>query len=309
MSDQSATFEYSVEQNRDDRTLATVHRGSLITHRSSRNTHHASLAEDYKHRAREQWGANPCGAHAAGDREFGTREYFDAIERHRYVEYAPWMKLVIGFDRYKGKRLLEIGFGTGTDLLQFARSGAIVTGLDLTPRSIDIARRRFEVYGLTGEFTVGDAENLSFPDESFDVVYSFGVLHHTPDTERAVREIHRVLRRGGEAIVMLYHRASLYYWGSLIVMHGVLRGDLLRQTPSQIMSRLVEYPKESAYPLVKAYTRSEARHLFRDFRDCKTTVNQLTRHELRPFGRLVPETVFQWLARAFGWNLLIRATR
>src|SRR5262245_47512723 len=110
----------------------------------------AEHAAAWKARAREQWGANPCGAHVARDLDFGTREYFDAIEAHRYQVYAPWMHDQVGFERFSGKRLLEIGCGTGTDLLQFARGGADVTGLDLTPRSIEIARRRFAVYACAG---------------------------------------------------------------------------------------------------------------------------------------------------------------
>src|SRR5262245_21215422 len=106
------------------------------------------LRDGYKQRAREQWSANPCGAHVAADLEFGTREYFDAIEEHRYAVAAPWMKEAICFDSYSGKRLLEVGFGTATDLIQFARAGAIVTGVDLTPRSIEIARKRFQLYGM-----------------------------------------------------------------------------------------------------------------------------------------------------------------
>ena len=266
-------------------------------------------ADDYKRRAREQWGANPCGANAAGDLQFGTREYFDAIEHYRYNIYAPWMKEAVGFDRFRDRRLLEIGFGTGTDLLQFARAGALVTGVDLTPRSIDIARRRFDVYGQRGEFLIGDGENLSFPDESFDVVYSFGVLHHTPDTDRAIREVHRVLRPRGKAIVMLYHRGSLAYWGGLIFKQGILRGKLLRNSVAEIMSRQVEYGAEESRPLVKAYSRDEARKLFHDFSGCEISINQLTRPELRPFGRIVPEPTFNWLAEHFGWNLLIKATR
>lgn len=267
------------------------------------------LLDDYKQRARDQWGANPCGAHVAGQLSYGTREYFDAIEDHRFLTYAPWIKHAIAFDGYAGKRVLEIGFGTGTDLLQFARGGAIVTGVDLTPRSIEIARRRFEVYGLNGEFAIGDAENLGFPDSNFDVVYSFGVLHHTPDTQRAVSEIHRVLKPGGMAIVMIYHRASLYYWGSIILKHGLLHRELLKASPEEVMSRHVEYSQTEGRPLVKAYTRTEASRLFGGFRACAIQVNQLTRHELRPIGRLLPEALFQWLACNFGWNLLITATK
>jgi ubiquinone/menaquinone biosynthesis C-methylase UbiE len=273
---------------------------------SSLITHHSSL---WKARAREQWSANPCGAHVARGYAFGTREYFDAIEAYRYGVYAPWMKATLGFDDFRGKRLLEIGCGTGTDLLQFARGGAQATGVDLTPRSIEIARQRFDLYGQSGTFAIGDAESLAFPDESFDVVYSFGVLHHTPDTERAIGEVHRVLRRGGRAIVMLYHRSSLYYWGGLIVKRGILRGELRHATPAELMSRYVEHTETEGRPLVKAYTRGEARRLFHSFSDCRIAVNQLQRVELGRVGRALPESVFQWLARHFGWNLIITATK
>jgi ubiquinone/menaquinone biosynthesis C-methylase UbiE len=279
----------------------------------ARREHHSMLSPQssslWKQRTREQWSENPCGAHVARDYEFGTREYFDAIEEHRYRDYAPWMKQVIGFNRYSGRRVLEVGCGTGTDLLQFARGGAYVTGIDLTPRSIEIARRRFEVYGCKGEFAIGDAENLGFPDESFDAVYSFGVLHHTPDTKRAIDEAHRVLRRGGRAIVMIYHRASLYYWGALALKRGILKGELLKRTPAEIMSRHVEYTETEGRPLVKAYTRDEARRLFDSFSHCEISVNQITRKELGPIGRILPENTFQWLAQNFGWNLIITATK
>jgi ubiquinone/menaquinone biosynthesis C-methylase UbiE len=263
----------------------------------------------WKHRAQEQWGANPCGAHVAREIAFGSREYFDAIEEYRYRVYAPWMKELIGFDQYGSKRLLEIGCGTGTDSLQFARNGALFTGLDLTPRSIEIARKRFEVYGHQGEFVLGDAEHLDFADESFDVVYSFGVIHHTPDTEQSVREIHRVLKPGGKAIVMVYHRASLYYWGGIILKRGLLRGELLKASPAELMSRYVEHTETGGQPLVKAYTRSEVRKLFAKFSDCRVDVNQLTRQELGILGRGLPESLFQWLAQQFGWNLIITATK
>lgn len=265
-------------------------------------------AADHKHRARDQWGANPCGAHVAKHLEPGTRPYYDAIERFRYDVDAPWIKETIGFERYGGKRLLEVGCGTGTDLLQFARAGALVTGVDLTPQSIAITRDRFRVYGLDGDFAVADAESLNFPDEMFDVVYSFGVLHHTPDTEAAIAEIHRVLKPGGEAVVMLYNRRSVFYWLSVILKEGILRGRLFTQSPMEIMSRCVEHSETGGRPLVKAYTASEARRLFDDFARCTVVVRQLTGGELKLARRLV-QSAFQRLARAFGWNLVIRAVK
>jgi ubiquinone/menaquinone biosynthesis C-methylase UbiE len=273
---------------------------------SSLITPHSSL---WKDRAQEQWGANPCGAHVAKELVFGSREYFDAIEEYRYSVYAPWMKHVLGFDQYNGKQVLEVGCGTGTDSLQFARHGAIFTGVDLTPRSLEIARKRFEVYGQQGEFLLGDAEHLDFEDERFDVVYSFGVIHHTPNTEQAAREIHRVLKRGGKAIVMVYHRASLYYWGGIVLKRGLLGGQLLNASPAELMSRYVEHTETDGRPLVKAYTRGEVREMFSRFSACRIEVNQLTRQELGLLGRWLPESVLQWLARHFGWNLIITATK
>ena len=111
----------------------------------------------------------------------------------------------------KDLAVLEVGCGLGTDGAQFAKAGANYTGIDLTDAAVDLARRRFELFQLPGTFRVADAERLDFPDNTFDIVYSHGVLHHTPDTAAAVREIHRVLRPGGKAVVMLYHRDSYNY--------------------------------------------------------------------------------------------------
>ena len=135
------------------------------------------------------------------------------------------MPRVMGFGKFRGARLLEIGCGMGTDLLQFARGGARCTGVDLTPRSVEITRHRFRLYGMDGAFMIADGERLPFASESFDVVYSNGVLHQTPDTADAIREVHRVLRPGGVARVMLYHRNSLYYWFEYVLRRGLLGGE------------------------------------------------------------------------------------
>jgi SAM-dependent methyltransferase len=275
----------------------------LVTEQSN------ELAEE-KQRAREQWSEDPCGAAYGREQEFGTREFFDAVERHRYTEYAPWMPAVMGFNDFAGARLLEVGCGMGTDLLQFARGGAKVTGVDLTPRSIEISRRHLAVYGERGDFAITDGENLPFADESFDIVYSNGVLHHTPNTAGAVREVQRVLRPGGQAKVMLYHRGSAAYWGDIILRHGLLHGELLRgNSPGDIMSKYVEFNESGGRPLVKVYSRRQARQLFSMFREVKVQVEQLTRSELYFLGRVIPEKIFQRLRRSVGWNVIITARK
>ena len=265
--------------------------------------------EAEKHHAREQWSQDPCGARYGAKYEFATREFFDEVERHRYQEYAPWMPEVMGFNEHAGERLLEVGCGMGTDLLQFARGGAICTGLDLTPRSIEISRHRFNLYGVPGTFLIADGERLPFADNSFDVVYSNGVLHHTPDTAGAVQEIHRVLRPGGIAKVMLYYRHSLNYWGEIMLHRGLLRGQLLRgDTPEEIMGRFVEVGEETDL-LVKVYNRSQARRLFKTFSTIEFEVDQMIRAEFYALGQMMPESIFNALRKRFGWNLIITARK
>lgn len=268
------------------------------------------LLEDEKQRAREQWDQDPCGAESDCENEFGTREYFDEIERVRYQDYAPWMPELMGFDKFAGARLVEVGCGMGTDLLQFARGGAVCTGVDLTPRSIAITRHRFALYGEHADFLIGDGERLPFATESLGVVYSNGVLHHTPDTVGAIREVCRVLKPGGTAKVMVYHKGSLNYWGEMILHRGILRAELLRgRSPEEIMSRWVEYSEHGTRPLVKAYTRSEAQEMFKDFKTVTIQTEQLIRAELPVVGRFIPEGLFKTMRRSLGWNLIITAVK
>jgi ubiquinone/menaquinone biosynthesis C-methylase UbiE len=270
-----------------------------------------ALGEAEKQSARQQWTHDPCGARYGQKYEFATREFFDEVERHRYQEYAPWMPSVMGFEQFAGKELLEVGCGMGTDLLQFARGGATCTGVDLTPRSIELSRLHFALYHQRARFLLADAERLPFADESFDAVYSNGVLHHTPRTEEAVREIHRVLRPGGTARVMLYHRNSLHYWGAIIINRGILRGQLLRRgsTPQGLLSRYAEYSEHDARPLVKVYSREQARALFAPFSEVKIQVEQMISQELGIFRPLIPESLFRQLRRKVGWNVIITAKK
>jgi SAM-dependent methyltransferase len=269
----------------------------------------AGLVQE-KLRAREQWGQDPCGAEYDRDHELGTREFFDSVERHRYQEYAAWMPQLMEFEKFRGARLLEIGCGMGTDLLQFARGGARCTGIDLTPRSVEISRHRFRLYGANAHFMISDGERLPFRTESFDVVYSNGVLHHTPDTAGSIREVHRVLRPGGVAKVMLYHRNSLNYWFEIVLRRGVLGLEFLRgRSAEEIMSRVIEFSDHDARPLVKVYSRKQAHELFSMFNDVRVDVEQLMRSELRFFSPLVSEGRLDRLRKKIGWNVIITAVK
>jgi len=267
------------------------------------------LAEE-KLRTREQWGQDPCGAEYDREHELGTREFFDQVEAYRYNEYAPWMPRLMEFEKFRDARLLEVGCGMGTDLLQFARGGARSTGIDLTPRSVEITRHRFRLYGAEGDFMISDGEHLPFRNESFDVVYSNGVLHHTPDTAGAVREVHRVLKSGGVAKIMLYHRDSLNYWVEIVLRRGLLGFEFLRgRSAEEIMSRVIEFSEHDARPLVKVYSRKQARELFKLFKDVRVEVEQLTRAELRVLSAVVSESLLDRLRRRIGWNVIVTAVK
>ena len=145
----------------------------------------------------------------------GTREFFQELDAYRFekLDYLPRM---VDFSRYREQRLLEVGCGVGLDLARFAKNGAIVTGIDLAQVSIQLAKQNFQQQGLTGELSVMNGEALQFPEGSFDVVYAHGVLQYTNDAHRMIQEIHRVLKPGGRAIVMVYNRCSWLNFLSMI---------------------------------------------------------------------------------------------
>jgi len=211
------------------------------------------------------------------------------------------------FGRHTGEKVLEIGGGMGTDLAQFALNGAKVTDVDLSSGHLKLAKENFAVRGLDGEFVQQDAESLVFDDNTFDVVYSNGVLHHTPNTRRVVNEIFRVLKPGGRAIVMVYAEDSLHYWRSIMWNIGLREGQLRRYSIGELMSRTVERSENAAaHPLVKAYTRKRLRQLFAEFRDISIVQRQLQIKAAPKSRRFVP---LQRVGRFMGWNLVIKARK
>jgi 2-polyprenyl-3-methyl-5-hydroxy-6-metoxy-1,4-benzoquinol methylase len=137
----------------------------------------------------------------------GTAEFFQELDAYRFDKLS-YLPQVIDFSAYRGKQLLEIGCGVGIDLVRFARAGAIVTGVDLAPVAIELARQNFTQNGLTADLRIMNGEVLQFADNRFDVVYVHGVLQYTADVQKMINEAHRVLRPGGEAILMVYNKYS-----------------------------------------------------------------------------------------------------
>ena len=211
-------------------------------------------ATDVKDQVRSFWSRTPCGSWDATAPE-GTPEYFAQVEARRY-ELEPFIHRFAEFDTATGQSVLEIGVGLGTDHVQFARAGAQLHGVDLTDRGIELVGRRLELEGLASELRTADAEQLPFADASFDYVYSWGVLHHTPDTPRAVAEAIRVLRPGGRLCVMVYSRHAWVSYG-LWARHGPLG-----RRPLRSIADVLHHHMES--PGTKGYTKREARRMFGD---------------------------------------------
>jgi ubiquinone/menaquinone biosynthesis C-methylase UbiE len=235
--------------------------------------------------------------------------------------------------------VLEVGCGVGTDGAQFARAGARYTGLDAESTALDLARRRFELDGLEGQFVEASAEDLPVEAESFDLVYSHGVIHHVPDTKQAVAEFHRVLRPGGTALAMIYHRDSLNYFVTIMIVRRLLALALLVPQGPAVISRLtaedraileghrrlleehgLRYLTDGALflsnntdgpgnPLSKVYTRRAATELFSAFRQVETTLRYLNLRSY-PGGRRFARTgVARRLETRIGWHLYVEALK
>jgi SAM-dependent methyltransferase len=264
-----------------------------------------------KERVRKHWENEACGTR--GIEPSDRRAFFENIESERY-QLEPYIMEFANFAAGNGKKVLEIGVGAGTDFLKWVRAGADVTGVDLTDEAIALTSERLGIDNHSARLLRADAENLPFEENSFDIVYSHGVLHHSPDTPKAVREVHRVLKPGGMALIMICHVPSLVgfmLWG----IHCVAKFRFWR-TPRWAIYNFLESPG------TKAYTVRECRVLFSDFRDAVIRT-QLTHGDLlmmRPSSkyqgvlhsiiwRLYPRRLLKTLGNRFGLYLYIRAEK
>jgi ubiquinone/menaquinone biosynthesis C-methylase UbiE len=244
-----------------------------------------------KQQVREYWNTQPCGTQFSESAKF-TREYFDDIEAHRYF-IEPDIFSFAQFTRFRDKKILEVGIGAGSDFVQWVRSGAQAFGIDATQEGVNHVKQRLAVYELNAQdVRVADCENLPYEDNAFDLVYSWGVVHHTPDTPRAFNELIRVCKPGGLCKVMVYNRRSLlsyFFW----VKYALLKGR-----PWKTLSWCLYHHMESIG--TKAYTKSEIMDMIKS----QPVENVLIKPKLTYYDRMERfKMPLRLIAQASAWLL------
>ncbi len=212
--------------------------------------------DDLKAAVKQHWESEPCGTRYSNETD--RLAYFVQLERVRY-QMEPYILELADFQSSKGRRVLEIGVGAGIDFANWIKAGAIATAIDLTERSVSLTKEWLTLLGYRGnqfQLLMGDAEDLPFQYGRFDIVFAYGVLHHTPDTRKAFEEIYRVLSEGGQLRCMIYHMPS---WAAINLW---LYYGLLQMRPWKSLRDVVYENLES--PGTKSYTATEARDLLKD---------------------------------------------
>jgi SAM-dependent methyltransferase len=250
---------------------------------------------------RGYWDKNPLSSQAI-PHPLHTPEYFDFYdkmrERNESVEFSYRLH---EYRDFAGKKVLDVGSGNGYVLSRYALEGADVYGVDITPTGIDLCRRRFELMNLEGNFTVASAEALPFEDETFDCVCSIGVVHHTPDTEKALDEIHRVLKPGGRVILMVYHRNSALYQ---------FKFRLERLLTGKSMQQLVNEVDGIGNPKGDVYSRAEFARLLDRYDDVDMFVGLLQGWMLAPrFTARIPDRWVRPFEKKVGWFLYAKGNK
>jgi ubiquinone/menaquinone biosynthesis C-methylase UbiE len=279
------------------------------------------------------WNANPCQSDLSSEQD--RRRYFEDITRKRYQGREWHVPIVAKFSAFHGKDVLEIGCSIATDGLEFASNGARYVGVDLTPKSIELAKERFNLFGVPGQFEVADAEReLPFPDDSFDHIYSFGVIHHSPVPERIIREIYRVLRPGGTLTVMLYNRSSINYYIEIMFLRKIFRWCLLPRFMPRLLAAVTGFDRWKLEghremlkkkitkeqwismntdgpfcPLARVYDQREAAILFKDFANLRQDVWEFNVDHWSIIGKAIPASVAKWIGRRWGWHRMIYARK
>jgi len=256
------------------------------------------------------WDARPCNLRHS-PKPLGTREYFQAVEARKY-RVEPHIPVFADFSRWQGKRVLEIGCGLGTDTINFARAGARVSAVDLSGASLELARRRAEIFDLDITFYQGNAEELTdfVPVEPYDLVYSFGVIHHTPRPRRVIEALRRYMDRDSLLKLMVYHRHS---WKVLWILLKYGRGAFWNL--DEVVARHSE--AQTGCPVTYTYTRASIQKLLSGFNIVSLQVDHIFPYKIEDYvnhryarvwyWRCLPVSWFRGLERRWGWHLCVTA--
>lgn len=265
------------------------------------------MQEEARLEAQKQWNARACGE-LDGDKS--TAEYFLQVERDRYSQQA-WMHDYFRYSTFAGKKVLEIGVGQGTDLMQFAKGGAECHGVDITDNHLTLTKKNFELQQREVDLRKADATQLPFPDGYFDCVYSFGVMHHIPEIEKVIAEVYRVLRPGGVLMIALYYKWSAFHIFWKLFAHGLRHGWLFSKGYDGLLATIEDGADGIRIkPYVKLYSRKEMRGLAAKFSIEDVSVHQLEAGHFWPsilaraLKRLVP-----LMEPRLGWYVACRARK
>ena len=291
------------------------------------------MSNDLQAAVKDFWNARPCGSLASTQTPASSR-YFDEIEADRY-RHEPYIARWIDGMNWRGRDVLEIGAGVGTDGRRIAGHGARYVGINVDAGSTELACRNFELHGIPGLLRQGDVTQLDFPDASFDVVYAFGVLMHVPAAARAVAEIHRVLRPGGELRAMVYNRSSINYQLEIRILRRLLRRALLMPgviavasalgLPRQKLVRHAELARTQPAmseeewlsrntdgpdnPYTRVYSAGELESLLGRFVRVTQHVAFFDPRHYGALAALMPTAVVHALGRRWGWHRLVIAQK
>jgi ubiquinone/menaquinone biosynthesis C-methylase UbiE len=261
------------------------------------------------------WNNRPCNIRHS-PAEIGTKQYFDEVEQRKYF-VEPHIPKFAQFDRWKGKNVLEIGCGIGTDTINFARAGANVTAVDISAESLNLAKKRAEIYGVSSsiKFLECNAEELDkvLPKCHYDLVYSFGVIHHSPNPSAVLRAVTSLIREDGDLKLMVYNLLS---WKAVYICftYGKMRFWKIRE----FIPRYSE--AEEGCPITFAYTKNEAKRLVESegFQVNNTYIDHIFPYQIPQYVKyqyektrlikVMPPSIFRKLEKVMGWHIMIEAT-
>jgi SAM-dependent methyltransferase len=248
---------------------------------------------------------------------FGTRKFFERLDQVFYgwntVNHSAegYFGKIFPYAKYEGKDVLEVGCGLGTMAMNWAQHNARITAVDLNPVSVEQTTQRLKLYDLPGAVMQMDANKLSFENATFDYAYSWGVLHHSPDLDRSISELLRVVKKGGGFGVMLYNRASLYHWYLIRYVEGFLHAESKFLNPLQLTSRYTDGAQQEGNPHTWPVTPKEMRRLFSSYsKDIQMKIFQDIDFAFPPklLDGIPPIFKKTW-ARRWGWSMWISGTK